>query len=124
VLVPGPTPLTRDMVGQFGDFLEWGLDLRAGGGFTETQRQVLQDLLLTSWKQRDESWKAAFVEHLQTWQDLVQLSDGERARVQEKLRPDLVAQLRSTPTPLNRWLLEIAGKEQNQPGGQQRGPSP
>jgi hypothetical protein len=115
VLVAGPTPLTRDMVGQFGDFLEWGLDLGGGGGLTEAQRQVLQDLLMTSWKKGDDACKAAVVRHLRTWRDAVGLSDAERAGVQEKVHPDLVAQLRSTATPLNRWLLEIAGKEQAAP---------
>jgi hypothetical protein len=115
VLVPGQTPLTQDMVSQFGDFLEWALDLRASGGLTVAQRQALRELLMNSWKKRDDSWKADFGGHLQKWHDLVRLSDGERAQVQEKLQPALVAQLRSTPNPLNRWLLGIADKEQNQP---------
>src|SRR5262249_28260521 len=50
VLVAGQTPLTGDMVGQFGDFLEWALDLGAGGGLTEAQRQILQHLLMKSWQ--------------------------------------------------------------------------
>jgi hypothetical protein len=114
VLVDGQTPLTRDMVSQFGDFLEWALDLRAGG-LTVAQRRELQDLLTESWKKRDDSWKAAFAGHLEKWDELVSLSDGERAKVQKEVGPVLVAQLRSTPDPLNRWLLEIAAKKQGQP---------
>jgi hypothetical protein len=115
VLVPGQTPLTGDMVSQFGDFLEWGLDLRAGGGLTVAQRQELRDLLTSSWRKGDDSWKTAVVGHLQKWGGVVGLGDADRTKLQEKVRPALVAQLRGTPTQLNRWLLEVAGEGQKQP---------
>lgn len=112
VLVRGKPPLTRDMVGQFGDFVEWGLNLRVRGGLTVSQRQMLRDFLMESWEKRDDSWKATFVEQLRKWRVLVGLSDVESARLQEQLHPALVAQLRRTPNQLNHWLLEISSKEQ------------
>jgi hypothetical protein len=115
VLVPGRLPLTQDMVSQLGDFLEWTLDLEASGGLTPSQRQELQAMLIRSWEKGDDSWKTAFGQHLQTWRDILRISDAERARWREKHHPALIAQLRRTPTQLNRWLLELTRKEQNRP---------
>ena len=42
-------------------------------------------------------------------------SDSLLERVKARLDRVAAGMLRSTPTPLNRWLLEISGKEQSPP---------
>jgi hypothetical protein len=114
VLVAGATPLTQDMVNQFGDFVEWGLDLKDGRGLTAPRREALRDLLKNCWEKGTDTWKTALVKQLQDWQQLLRLSAPDRAKVYAKVHPELLAHLRRTVSPLNRWLLEVWGAKENE----------
>jgi hypothetical protein len=48
VLMPGPPPLTEEMIGRFAEFFEWAFDVR----LTNDQVNVLRKYSVTAWTHR------------------------------------------------------------------------
>ena len=113
VLASGDQPLTRVMVTQYCDFVDWVLDLRATGGLTAEQRQSLQDAVVTAWPRMAKAEKDRFVKLLENWGKVIQLDDGRRVKYQRKSCGEFLAQLRRTPNQdPGRWLLALYDHEQ------------
>lgn len=111
ILVATIPPLTQDMVDEGRRLLQWVLDVR----LTAPQRQVFQESVMKSWLNMDESWKDGFLQRLQVWNVITQLGDAEQTRLREKLRPELLAQLRSAPADeASQCLLEMYDKQHNE----------
>jgi hypothetical protein len=113
VLVPGSPALTQRMVNQYGDFIEWALDLRMSGGLTATQRQQLRAMVVRDWKGMERSDKEDFVQFLENWTAIAQLKPAERTQRQQQFLPEFLDQLRgATDHEPSQWLLKLHGREQ------------
>ena len=113
VLASGDQPLTRVMVTQYCDFVDWVLDLRATGGLTAAQRQSLQDAVVTAWPRMGKAEKDRFIKLLENWGKVIQLDNARRVKYQSKSCGEFLAQLRRTPNQdPGRWLLALYDHEQ------------
>jgi hypothetical protein len=113
ILVPGTPALTQRMASQYGDFVEWALDLRHSGGMTVSQRQKLQAMVVSDWNDMEGTEREEFIQFLENWTATAQLPPAERTRRQEQFLPDFLAQLRSASDhEPSQWLLKLYSSEQ------------
>jgi hypothetical protein len=79
VLVPGPPPLTQDMLDDYCKFLEWrlGSALEKVGGIDR-----LRQMLINDWRNGNKARQKAFAEDLKWWrEDYPKLTAAERERL-------------------------------------------
>jgi hypothetical protein len=104
VLVAGEPPLTQEMVDQTGDFLEWAFDLQ----LTSEQRGDTKAIMLAAWKKKDRAAIDSVNGILAARTKLLDLAPDVRQAAQQKVQPQLVQQLKSSPKdPTSRWLLGV-----------------
>jgi hypothetical protein len=109
VLVEGKPQLTQVLVDRYGDYLEVMLDLSITGGFTQPQRQVLQDYLVKDWKKMTAEERDELLIDLKRWEHAAGQGIDQAKHSISALRPKLMAQLSTARRDArSQWLLEIA----------------
>jgi hypothetical protein len=113
VLVLGEPALTLSMVNQYGDFLEWVLDLKHRGGLTKLERNSLRDIMVDEWKTMEITDKDGFLSLLDRWRIIALLNDAERTKHHERIHSEFLSQLRNrADDEPSQWLLAIHDEEQ------------
>jgi hypothetical protein len=112
VLVAAQPPLTQLLVDRYADYLEIIVDLSDSGGFTEMERQIVQEYLVKRWTAMDEAPKNELIADLQSWTEATVKGGDEPEKYVLAMRPKFLAQLRvASDDPLSLWLLEVRKRE-------------
>jgi hypothetical protein len=113
VLVDADPPLTQLVVDRYIDYLDIMIDLSLSGGFTEPQRQVLQEYLVKDWKRMSADDRKELLGDVKRWADAAGQGTDEANMCLKALRPKVAAQLRTAPRDDQRsaWLMEVFEKE-------------
>jgi hypothetical protein len=107
VLEKGEPPLTRKMVNQVREFLEWGFQ----APLTREQRARIQSLMVADWKKGDKEAIEGTLEIVKLADQIAEIKPEERAVIRVKVQEELVKALRAQKNdPDAQWLLSIYEK--------------
>jgi hypothetical protein len=107
VLVKGEPNLTRKMVNQVREFLEWGFQ----APLTREQRARIQNLMVADWKKGDKGSIEGALEIVKLADQIAEMKPEERAVIRVKVQEELVKGLRAQKNdPDAQWLLSIYEK--------------
>jgi hypothetical protein len=107
VLAKGSPNLTRRMVNQVREFLEWGFQ----APLTREQRARIQSLMVADWKKGDKEAIEGALEIVKLADQVAEMKPEERAVIRIKVQEELVKGLRAQKSdPDAQWLLSIYEK--------------
>ncbi len=101
---PGNPPLTRYMLDETGDFLEWLMQVP----FTDAQKATIEEEIRSSWKKNDRKEIDGVGEVLKARQQLAALKPAERDVVRQSALDDAIKQWRTEKdSPSAKIMIEI-----------------
>ncbi|MEI6670073.1 MAG: hypothetical protein WCP29_18145 [Acidobacteriota bacterium] len=104
VLMPGPPPLTEEMIGRFAEFFEWAFDVR----LTNDQVDVLRKYSIDTWTKRKKDDMDAIVNVVALQVELSKADRQQLAVVRANYEPQVLESMRKQPNePMAVWALAV-----------------
>jgi hypothetical protein len=104
VLMPGPPPLTEEMIGRFAEFFEWAFDVR----LTNDQVDVLRKYSVDTWNKRKKDDIDAIVNVVALQVELSKADRKQLAVVRANYEPQVLDSMRKQPNePMAVWALAV-----------------
>jgi len=95
--------LTQETIDEFADSVETLLGVR----LSEEQASELHGLLMRTWRLRDERGINMVMESVESWRPVRGLPPRERAELATRMRPEVIAHLRSGHGEITQWVLSV-----------------
>lgn len=110
ILAKGNPPLTQSLADELQKFFEWTLDRR----FNETQRQMLNKLLIAEWKTGNQSDINESLKLMAIPSNLNKFNTEQQKELHDKVQAGLLEQIRNDPNnELSRLLADVRNSDDN-----------
>lgn len=103
ILVPGPRPLTQQVVNELTDFVEWMIEVP----MTQQQRQRMREILVAEWKTAKPAELDGVEEFQKARRQLAEMPPAKRELARQAMQPQALEDWRKQTDDLPRMIVEI-----------------